>query len=55
MRQIQQWLKEDAFASGYADKECDALLKVGFQHCRVSCYLLFTYEYEFFRISIGPE
>lgn len=29
MRQVQQWLKEDAFVSSYADKECDALVKDG--------------------------
>lgn len=35
MRQLLQWLKEDVFVSSYADKECDALLKVGFQYHRM--------------------
>lgn len=32
MRQLLQWLKEDVFVSSYADKECDVLLKMGFQY-----------------------
>ncbi|EFB96735.1 LOW QUALITY PROTEIN: conserved hypothetical protein, partial [Staphylococcus aureus A10102] len=35
MRQVLQWLKEYVFVSSYADKECDALLKVGFQYHRM--------------------
>ncbi|HCY6573901.1 TPA: hypothetical protein O1254_000188 [Staphylococcus aureus] len=55
MRQAQQWLKEDAFVSSYADKECDALLKMGFQYHRMGYYLLLAYEYESFQIFIDPE
>lgn len=55
MRQVQQWLKVDVFASSYADKECDALLKMGFQYHRMGYYLLLAYEYESFQIFIDPE
>ncbi|HDJ2014464.1 TPA: hypothetical protein PPU35_000118 [Staphylococcus aureus] len=55
MRQLLQWLKEDVFVSSYADKECDVLLKVGFQYHRMGYYLILAYEYESFQIFIDPE
>ncbi|ONH13811.1 hypothetical protein BMF18_01955 [Staphylococcus aureus] len=55
MRQLLQWLKEDVFVSSYADKECDVLLKVGFQYHRMGYYLILAHEYESFQIFIDPE
>ena len=40
--------------SSYADKECDALLKIGFQYHRMGYYLLLAYEYRSFQIFIDP-
>lgn len=62
MRQLLQWLKEDVFVSSYADKECDVLLKVGFQYHHlvdvewvIICYLHMNMSLFKFLLTLSNE
>lgn len=62
MRQLLQWLKEDIFVSSYADKECEALLKVGFQYHHLAdvewviiCYLHMNMSLFKFLLTLSNE